>query len=625
MWPFVPYPECSADDIDGKTYDYIVIGGGTAGCVLASRLSEDPTVSVLLIERGHVKNSLVSRMPLLSQNLFWTDTLQVQSTIWSEPIHGAYGRSNRLWAVNGVGGGSRLNAMLWTRGWPGNYNTWSNMGLEDWAWDKVEPYFRRLEHVTGPPDKIQSGARGHNGPIELRQPLYPFKWLIYLAKAASNLGISIMDDCNDPESPSCGYYPLETAISKSGERVSALTAYLSKHVAQERIKYLSVCTGTVAFRLQVTGDENIGRTVTGVHIRSSTGPKSGKDYLVRARREVILTCGAMTTPQLLLLSGIGPSGEDSTESRLGIPLVKELPAVGADFSDHYSIPIMLQLPAKETLHVLQNAIWGLWYILVWIVTGKGLMGFSSAPTAIFLHTDSIDEKTMQVTALNKQDATRMHQVPNIEIMMIPLNTLERTVPERSLFSIYPTLLQPRAKGRLEITSTDPLVNPKITHPMFGHKEDQKTARIAVRFSMRLAHEFQALYPFPAPFAFGPGNELQSLSEWEKLGAAQPIPVATTTIEPPRANKTWKDVTDDEIDDYMRRVGHTALHFSSTCPMGVDEKHGVVDQKLKVFGFTNLRIADASVLPKITSAHTMAPVLMIAERCADFIKSAWEEA
>jgi len=181
-------------------------------------------------------------------------------------------------------------------------------------------------------------------------------------------------------------------------------------------------------------------------------------------------------------------------------------------------------------------------------------------------------------------------------------------------------------GRLEITSTDPLVNPKITYPMLGHEEDLKAARLAVRLSMRLAAEFQASYPFSAPFAFAPGCEMQALSDWEKLGEAEPYaaPAANkTVIEPPVANKTWKDVTDNEIDDYMRRVGHTALHFSSTCPMGTNEKNGVVDQRLKVFGFRNLRISDASVLPKVTSAHTMAPVLMVAERCADFVKGAWD--
>jgi hypothetical protein len=159
--------------------------------------------------------------------------------------------------------------------------------------------------------------------------------------------------------------------------------------------------------------------------------------------------------------------------------------------------------------------------------------------------------------------------------------------------------------------------------MFGHEEDLKEARLAVRFCMRLAAEFQTLCPFSAPFAFAPGNELQFLSDWEKLDDMEPSPVKRTVIESSLANKTWESVTDDEIDDYMRRIGHTSLHFSSTCPMGTNEKHGVVDQKLLVFGFKNLRIADASVFPKVTSAHTMAPVLMVAERCADFIKSTWD--
>jgi len=171
---------------------------------------------------------------------------------------------------------------------------------------------------------------------------------------------------------------------------------------------------------------------------------------------------------------------------------------------------------------------------------------------------------------------------------------------------------------------DPLTNPKITYPMLGHKDDLKAARLAVRLSMRLAAKFQTLYPFSAPLAFASGNELQALSEWEKLGEVGPSPVKRIVVKSPLANKTWKDVTDGEIDDYMQKVAHTALHFSSTFPMGTNEKHGVVDQRLLVFGFKNLRIADASVLPKITSAHTVAPVLMIAERCADFIKSTWKD-
>jgi choline dehydrogenase-like flavoprotein len=160
--------------------------------------------------------------------------------------------------------------------------------------------------------------------------------------------------------------------------------------------------------------------------------------------------------------------------------------------------------------------------------------------------------------------------------------------------------------------------------MFGHMDDLKVARLAVRLCMRLAAEFQTVYPFSAPFAFAPGNEMQALRDWEQAGAVKTSATEDTLLQSKIANKTWQNVTDDEIDNYMRRVGHTALHFSSTCPMGTNEKDGVVDQRLLVFGFKNLRIADASVFPKITSAHTMAPVLMVAERCADFIKNSWSD-
>lgn len=221
---------------------------------------------------------------------------------------------------------------------------------------------------------------------------------------------------------------------------------MSKKVALERAKRLSVCTGTVASRLAITGDEKTGHTVTGVHIRPSKREKSDKNYFVKARREVVLACGAMTTPQLLLLSGIGPSGEDSTESRLGIPLVKELPAVGADFSDHYAVPVMLELPRNDTFGILQS-LWALWYILLWIFTGKGYVSFSATPTAIFLHTDSINDETMQVWTPHKKKISKDHDVPNIEIMLMPVNSFQRPLPNRSLFSFYSTVLQPRAKGK----------------------------------------------------------------------------------------------------------------------------------------------------------------------------------
>lgn len=510
----------------------------------------------------------------------------------------------------------------------------------------------------------------------------PFKWIPYLEKAAQNVGLPIAKDCNDPAAPAMGYFYLDAAIDKQGRRISAFNAFLSKETVRQRSGRLAICTfsfpivlayvrrdwtkpiltysigtGAIATRLEL--DVESGR-VSGVHIRSSqklpNARSPTKDFLVKVRREIILCSGAICTPQLLLLSGIGPRVQDLQPSHdLGIPIVKELPAVGATLADHYSFPIMLELPKKETFHILES-IWGLWYILLWIFFGTGLMGVTTTPSTIYVRTDAIDAETMTIRTHEQDgtdnlDASQPRNVPDTEIMIFPVNGLERHVPGHSLMSLYPTLIQPHATGRIELASTDPLANPRITHPMLLDKRDVAAARVAVRFTMRLADEFQKSgYPYPAPLAFAPGNSPDLLLEWERSGgentgnAIHPVPDVTgsTTLSNTRANsskttgatagsdeqgtghKTWRNVTDDEIDDYVRRVSHTSLHYSCTCPMSDnDEKVGVVDQKLRVYGFKNLRIADASIFPCVPSSHTMVPVMMVAERCAYFLKEEWK--
>ncbi|KAI1478786.1 putative GMC oxidoreductase [Daldinia eschscholtzii] len=575
MWPFSSYPEHSPSSVDGKTYDYVIVGGGTAGCVVASRLSEANNVSVLVIEKGHVNDNIVSRMPLLSQNMFLGDILQVQSNRWSEPLPSVNRRRSRLWAVEGIGGATRMNGMLWTRGFPGDYAAWSEMGLGDWTYNKVEPYFRKIENATVHP---KSEARGHGGPIELRQFQFPFEWTSYLNQAIKKLGLRLEKDINNPAAPAMGSFTLDTAIDNRGNRISALTAYLSKKLAFQRRDNLTICTGTVASRLEADSQTGL---VTGVYIQNAKGPP-GK-FFVKVRREVIMCAGAACTHQPLLLSSIGPA--DSAEN-FDIPLIKELPAVGATLSDHYSIPIMLEIPRKETLHILET-LWGIWHLLLWLFTGKG----------------TFQVKNHDEEGHDNLDASLARNVPDIEIMVIPNSSVERAVEGHAFMSLYPTLVQPRGSGLVELAT--------------------------VR----------------AKLAFAPGQDPTMLEEWERVAPidylpvpAQPVsslpgsvtsqanlesPTGATTRHDFRRNKTWKDVTDNEIDDCSRRVAHTSLHFSGTCPMSNDDKSGVVDQKLLVYGFSNLRIADTSVFPKIPSCYTMAPVMMVAERCADLAKEAWE--
>ncbi|KAM7187992.1 hypothetical protein V8F20_010727 [Naviculisporaceae sp. PSN 640] len=656
MWPFDPaYPEISPSQINGKEYDYIVVGGGTAGCCIASRLSEDPNVSVLVLEKGYVKDNFISRVPLMSQNFWLGDALQAKRQ-FTEPMSKVNNRRNGIWSSEGLGGTSRINGMLMTRGLPGGYNEWAEKyGLTDWSWDRVEPYFRKSENATlahGPDAK----HRGHDGPIEIRQAVTsPFRWSTYLEKAAAQIGLPIHKDYNDPSAPAMGLFTTDMAIDRTGKRASTYRSFLPATLAQARKSHLTICTGAAVSRLDIDTDASPANNllVKGVYIRpvqaskNGTQKATGDSIYVKARREVILSLGAICTPQILLLSGIGPAAHLSS---LNIPVVKDLPTVGTALQDHCSAAIMLELPKNETLTMLES-IWGLWNILLWLFSGTGLMSVSATPKSIFLRTSAIDSSTLKPNRTESHlDASLPRNIPDAEIMIQPVSSFERHVPGHSLITLCPTLLQPLSRGRIELTSRDPLANPKIFHPMLEDARDFLPFRKAIRFAMRLAEEFalKSGYPLPATLKFAPGVNLDLLEAWEKTAPVVDFdtgkgdaPVGYTfasRVDGPataktakvsatakRINKTWRDVTDEEIDDYIRRVGMGSMHLASSCPMARDEKEGtgVVDQKLKVFGVRNLRIADASVFPKVPSCHTMAPTIMIAERCADFVKEAWK--
>ena len=441
-----------------------------------------------------------------------------------------------------------------------------------------------------------------------------------MQKAAKKVGLPVGGDCNDPCAPAMGYYDLDKTINPRGERVTALQAFLSKDVAIRRRSHLSVCTGAVASQLELGGPRGI---VTGVRIRPSkpTPGRPAEEYYVKARREVILSSGALVTPQLLMLSGIGP--RDITQ-RLKIPLVKELPAVGANLSDHVSFPVMMEVPRKETLHVLQNILWATWYFLLWLLSGAGLLGSGSTPYTMFVRTGAIDQKTMQVMTEDddgndNMDASKVHNIPDVELMVMGGNTLMKVIPKKTSLSLYTVLGQPRSQGRVELASVDPLAHPRVTLPHFNDQRDVASARIAMRFAMRLVEEFQnSGYPYPAPILFAPGNRPELLA-WAK---SEPSPPVLPDEGPQGTGKTWRDVTDEEIDDYVTHLCYSTYHFLGTCSMSNDESKGVVDQRLRVHGFKNLRIADTSVLPRPVSVHTMAPTMMVAQRCVSFIKKDW---
>ncbi|KAM7189929.1 hypothetical protein V8F20_009956, partial [Naviculisporaceae sp. PSN 640] len=614
--------------------------GGTAGCVLASRLSEDPSVSVLVLEKGRVADNFLSRIPLLSQN-FNFPFLQAVSRL-SEPIDGFHGRRARVWAAEGMGGTSRVNAQLLTRGVPGGYNEWADkFGLTDWSWEKVEPYFRRSENAYGRPEAKAKGYRGYDGPVENRPVRTSVPCVPYVDKAAEKVGLPFVEDGNDPRASAQGIVKLDIAISSNGQRVSSYGAWLNARIANERRVHLSVCTGVVASKLVM--DEG-SKTVKGVQIRRAG--KADREYFVKARREVILTSGTLSSPQLLLLSGIGP--RQAIEPH-GIPLVQELPAVGRNLNDHVSVPICMEVPSKDTLHVIESGLVFIWNLLLYLFLGTGLLAEASTPRSIFVRSTAIDDKNLSVKPRDENDQDTMdastpRNIPDIEVMIIPITGLVEMVPGKSLFTWHTTVVQPFSRGTVELASTNPLDHARLTHPMLKDTRDLETMHKAIRFAMRLADEFQSVYPHPAPLTFGPGMDLRVLDKVydkenrltgakipEFKAVTAPVGKVGSTVSEAAAEKAqegmkslnWRTVTDDEIDEYIRRTASSCFHVSSTCRMSNSSEDGVVDQRLKVHGFENLRVADTSVFPVVTSAHTMAPTIMVAERCADFLKEEWK--
>ncbi|KAG6354630.1 hypothetical protein INS49_004648 [Diaporthe citri] len=487
-WPFSSsYPEVSPSVVDGKTYDYIIVG---------------------VLEKAAVKDSLLSRSPLLSQNFHFGDKLQVVSDRFPEPSPEANGDKFQLWTAEGLGGASRINGMVMTRGPPADYNSWAqDMSLDDWAWERVEPFFRKSENNIGRPD---SQARGHDGPIKIRQFKTTFAWGPYIEKAAQAVGLPIVDDVNDPAAPAMGFYRLDQAVDERAERNTSYQAFLNESIARKRRSHLTVCTGASALRLKMDED---GGSVRGVFVRPTGIGKSTSDVYVEAWREVIVCCGALKTAQLLMLSGIGP--RDQLDAN-GIHVLKDLP-VGRFLSGHFAFPIALELPRRETMHMFETAIYGLWHIL--------LCG-------------AIDDKTMAIQEQDPESDGNSHSGSNMDIS------------------------QPRNIPDIEV-----MMFAVITHPLLRSQQDWPVARKAIRFSMRLAQEFQRSgYPHPALTASAPGNELDKLAEWEataeveRSAAAAPGKASRESAASASSTpaKTWDTVTDDEIDRYIRSVAGVSL-------------------------------------------------------------------
>ena len=530
-----------------EAYDYVIVGGGTAGCVLANRLSADGRATVLLLEAGPEDRYLWIHIPIgYGKTMFhpvynWGFQTDPDPGMDHRRIYWPRGR--------GLGGSSSINGLIYVRGQPEDYDRWAAAGNRGWGWRDVLPYFIKSEGN----ERGASATHGADGPLRCSDIGEKHELIEAIIAGANELGVPRTDDFNGGVQEGVGYYQLFT---HRGWRCSTAVAYLKP--ARSRSN-LAVETDALATRVVVER----GRA-TGVEYR-----RGGNLRRVDARREVILAAGALQSPQLLMLSGIGPA--EHLRER-GVPVVHDLPGVGGNLQDH----LQLRLIYKCTKPITTNDDLASWWRSAamgakWLFRRKG-------PLAIGINQAGLFTRVMPGSA-----------TPDIQYHFATLSAdLAGAKPHPfSGFTMSVCQLRPTSRGRVRLASRDPAAAPSMQPHYLSTDEDRACAIAAIRYTRRLAAT-RALSPYVAE-EYRPGPAAQS---------------------------------DDELLAFARAYGATIFHPSGTCRMG-DDPMAVVDDRLRVRGVGGLRVVDCSIMPTLVSGNTNAPVVMIAEKASDMIAAdAW---
>lgn len=519
----------------GLEYDYVIVGAGSAGCVLANRLSEDGQAAVLLIEAGPPDTRREIAVPAAFPNLFRTECDWNYSTVPQENLDG-----RRVYLPRGktLGGSSSTNAMVFQRGHRVDFDHWAALGNTGWSWADVLPYFKRLENW----EHGSSALRGAGGPVEVSSLRDPNPLTRAFVAAAEATGIPANRDYNGETMDGVS---TAQVTQRRGRRWSTADAYLKPIRARRN---LTVMTGTHASRVII---EN--RRAAGVSLAGGAGD-------VRARREVILSAGAFNSPQLLLLSGIGPAAQ-----LLGhhIEVSLDLPGVGRNLQEHAMLVLKYGCTEPHSLFAATS----LGNLGRYLLLRKGMLTSNICEAVAFVRTHA------DLTA------------PDLEIAFAPVFYDTAHPPKEHAFSIACVCLQPKSSGSVELSSADPVAAPAIHPNFFADRADVDVLLHGVKLARQIAAN--------VAFASCRGAEL--------------VPGETAR-------------SDAELERFVRQCTETIYHPVGTCRMGTDEM-AVVDPELRVRGIAGLRVADASVMPRIVRAHTNATTIMIAEKAADLIKTA----
>ncbi len=530
-------------------YDYIIVGSGSAGCVLANRLSASGKDKVLLLEAGGDDRRFWLQVPLGYGKAYFDD--QVNWRYMSEPVPGTDNRQSYWPRGKVLGGSSSINAMVYIRGQQQDYDDWRAAGNPGWGWEGVLPSFKRMEcHGFG-----ASAYHGGDGPLHIEtssRGLHPISEAFI--EACTQAGIPRNPDFNGATQEGAGAYHITV---KNGRRMSASRAYLWP--IRKRAN-LHIETRAHATRISFEG-----RRATGIEYS-----KNGEMHKVQARKDVILSAGAVNTPQLLLLSGVGPAAE---LSRLGIDVVHDSAAVGRNLQDHYFVDHMYR-STQPTLNDVLHPWWGkLFAGLQYVVARRGPLARNINHAGGFFRTRSELER------------------PNMQLYFSPLSYQKMASDSRSLtnpdpfsaFNIGISQCHPTSRGYLRLKSPDPAEHPEIQPNYLATEHDRAETLEGIKFLRRLA-----LTPL-----------MTALIEAE----VDPGPAAAS---------------DDELMRHACENGGTVFHPASTCRMGPDPAENVVNSELKVHGLSGLRVADASIFPTMPAGNINGPVIMVGEKASDLI-------